>query len=209
MSETLLTRVPREELSDGARMAWDALNELTGTPTFVDVFAQAPELLDFAMVQFYQNIFFDGRVEEKYKQLSRLRLSMNHGFRTCNLQNLIGVGSIGYSQDQAIEQNTSYQVYNASKELSQTKRATEGYGNNGGEEFLSFLQTGESMVINNDNDWKTWFDNTSGKLLAIQNKDGSWNGHHCITSPVFCTATCLLTLSINNDIEELTAVGKK
>ena len=35
MSETLLTRVPREELSEGARMAWDALNELTGTPTFV------------------------------------------------------------------------------------------------------------------------------------------------------------------------------
>ncbi len=100
MSETLLTRVPREELSEGARMAWDALNELTGTPTFVDVFAQAPELLDFAMVQFYQNIFFDGRVGEKHKQLSRLRLSMNHGCRTCNLQNLIGVGSIGYSQEQ-------------------------------------------------------------------------------------------------------------
>jgi len=90
MSETLLNRVPREDLSEGARMAWDALNELTGTPTFVDVFANAPELLDFAMVQFYQNIFFDGRVSEKYKQ----------GCRTCNLQNLIGVGNIGYSQEQ-------------------------------------------------------------------------------------------------------------
>lgn len=100
MSETLLRRVPREELSDGARTAWDALNELTGTPTFVDVFANAPELLNFAMVQFYQNIFFEGRVSEKYKQLSRLRLSMNHGCRTCNLQNLIGVGNIGYSQEQ-------------------------------------------------------------------------------------------------------------
>ena len=46
MSDTLFTRVPREELSEGARMAWDALNELTGTPTFVDVFANAPELLE-------------------------------------------------------------------------------------------------------------------------------------------------------------------
>jgi len=81
-------------------MAWDALNELTGTPTFVDVFAKAPELLDFAMVEFYQKIFFDGRVAENYKQLSRLRLSMNHGCRTCNLQNLIGVADIGYSQEQ-------------------------------------------------------------------------------------------------------------
>ena len=59
MSETLLTRVPREQLSENARIAWDALNELTGTPTFVDVFAQAPELLEFAMVHFYQKIFFE------------------------------------------------------------------------------------------------------------------------------------------------------
>lgn len=100
MSETLLPRVPRDELSDGQRMAWDALNALTGTPTFVDVFANAPELLDFAMVQFYQKIFFDGRVGEKHKQLARLRLSMNHGCRTCNLQNLVGVANIGFSPEQ-------------------------------------------------------------------------------------------------------------
>jgi len=100
MSETLLTRVPRDELSEGARMAWDALNELTGTPTFVDVFAKAPELLDFAMVAFYQKLFFGGRVGEKHKQLARLRLSMNHGCRTCNLQNVVGVANVGYSQEQ-------------------------------------------------------------------------------------------------------------
>ena len=98
MSETLLTRVPRDELPEGARLAWDALNDLTGTPTFIEAFAKAPELLDFAMVQFYQNIFFNGRVGEKHKQLSRLRLSMNHGCRTCNLQNLSGVSGLGYSQ---------------------------------------------------------------------------------------------------------------
>ena len=51
------------------------------------------------MVQFYQNIFFNGRVGEKHKQLSRLRLSMNHGCRTCNLQNLSGVSELGYSQE--------------------------------------------------------------------------------------------------------------
>jgi alkylhydroperoxidase family enzyme len=100
MSNTLLPRVPREDLSEGQRMAWDALNELTGTPTFVDVFAKAPELLNFAMVDFYQKLFFDGRVAEKYKQLSRLRLSMGHGCRTCNLQNLTQVAGIGYSQTQ-------------------------------------------------------------------------------------------------------------
>jgi hypothetical protein len=79
----------------------------------------------------------------------------------------------------------------------------EGFGSNGGEEFLSYLQTGEGMIVSKDNDWKKWYDNISGRLLTIQNQDGSWNGHHCITSPVFCTATCLLVLSVNNDIEHL------
>ena len=100
MAETLLSRVPPDQMSDGARMAWNALNELTGEPTFVEVFAKAPELLNFAMVDFYQKIFFEGRVGEKHKQLARLRLSMNHGCRTCNLQNLAGVAGLGFSQEQ-------------------------------------------------------------------------------------------------------------
>lgn len=103
MANTMLPRVPREQLSEGAAMAWDALHELSGDATFVEVFAKAPELLNFAMVDFYQKLFFEGRVAEKYKQLSRLRLSMNHGCRTCNLQNVIGVGDLGYSQQQIDE----------------------------------------------------------------------------------------------------------
>ena len=84
----------------------------------------------------------------------------------------------------------------------------QGFGNNGGEEFLSYLQTGEGMIMGKDKEWKKWYDNMNGRLLKIQNQDGSWNGHHCITSPVFCTATCLLILSVNNDIEQLVAMGK-
>jgi hypothetical protein len=63
--------------------------------------------------------------------------------------------------------------------------------------------TGESLVIGGNNDWKSWYEKMSGRLVQIQNTDGSWNGHHCITSPVFCTATCLLILSIDKDIEFL------
>ena len=76
-----------------------------------------------------------------------------------------------------------------------------GFGNNGGEEFMSFLMTGESIMMQGGNDWQKWYDMMSGKLVNIQNGDGSWNGHHCITSPVFCTATCLLILSIHNDMQ--------
>ena len=93
--------------------------------------------------------------------------------------------------------------------MAQQDNVTSGFGNNGGEEFLSFLQTGESMIIGKDMDWKKWYDKTSGTLLGIQNRDGSWNGHHCITSPVFCTATSVLILTVNNDIDKLVAMGGK
>ncbi|MEL6535486.1 MAG: hypothetical protein AAFQ98_08745, partial [Bacteroidota bacterium] len=114
---------------------------------------------------------------------------------------------IGYDREEAMELNTAYQVYDQAKATAQDDGVMNGFGNNGGEEFLSFLQTGESLIINKDETWTDWYDNVSGKLVAIQNRDGSWNGHHCITSPVFCTATTLLTLAITNDVEKLVAQG--
>ncbi|WP_296384983.1 hypothetical protein [Winogradskyella sp.] len=116
---------------------------------------------------------------------------------------------IGVSENEAIGYTSSYNVYNASKVQAQQNDVMSGFGNNGGEEFLSFLQTGESMVVNDDDDWKTWYDDVSGRLMKIQNRDGSWSGHHCITSPVFCTATSLLILSIENDIENLKQTGEE
>lgn len=113
----------------------------------------------------------------------------------------------GYSPAEAEKMNTAYQVYNAAKTQAQAENVISGFGNNGGEEFLSFLQTGESLVIAKDNSWKNWYGQTTKRLVDIQNQDGSWNGHHCITSPVFCTATSLLILSVNNDIEHLLSQG--
>ncbi len=115
---------------------------------------------------------------------------------------------IGFDEDDALKYATAYEVYETAKVQAQREDVLEGFGNNGGEEFLSFLQTGESLVISKDQQWKQWYDNTSGRLLKIQNNDGSWNGHHCITSPVFCTATCLLILSVNNDVERLVRQGE-
>ncbi len=116
---------------------------------------------------------------------------------------------IGYGKAEAQKYSTSYNVYNSAKDVAQQDNVTSGFGNNGGEEFMSFLQTGESMIIGKDMDWKKWYDKVSGTLLGIQNNDGSWNGHHCITSPVFCTATSVLILTVNNDIDKLVAMGGK
>jgi alkylhydroperoxidase family enzyme len=100
MSETLFTRVPRDRIPPEWQPAWDMLNQLTGSATFVEVFAQAPELLEFVMAQFYTKIFFGGRVAERYKQLARLKLSLLHGCRTCNKQNVPGALGAGFTQAQ-------------------------------------------------------------------------------------------------------------
>jgi hypothetical protein len=109
----------------------------------------------------------------------------------------------GVSDEQAEVYEVADKVYNSAKVKAVQSDVMSGFGNNGGEEFLSFLQTGESMIVNKDDEWRKWYDNVGGKIISIQNSDGSWNGHHCITSPVFCTATCLMILSIENDIKNL------
>lgn len=114
---------------------------------------------------------------------------------------------IGFKPSESLDYATAYEVYESAKVQAQRDEVMDGFGSNGGEEFLSYLQTGEGMVISKDTQWTNWYDNISGRLLKIQNNDGSWNGHHCITSPVFCTATCLLILSVNNDIDQLTKLG--
>jgi hypothetical protein len=93
MSATLLSRIPRERLEPKWQPAWDQLNELTGSATFVEVFAQAPQALELVMNRFYMGLFFGGQVSQRYKQLARLKLSLLHGCRTCNRQNRATVRS--------------------------------------------------------------------------------------------------------------------
>jgi alkylhydroperoxidase family enzyme len=100
MSDTLMTRTPREKLAPAWQPAWDMLNGLTGSATFVEVFGQAPQLLEFVMNQFYMKLFFGGQVAQRYKQIARLRLSLLHGCQTCNRQNIPGALGAGFTQEQ-------------------------------------------------------------------------------------------------------------
>lgn len=69
-----------------------------------------------------------------------------------------------------------------------------GFGSNGGEEFLSYMNISESLVVQGGEAWKGWDAAMAGNLARIQNQDGSWSGHHCITGRNFCTAAALLVL---------------
>ncbi len=74
------------------------------------------------------------------------------------------------------------------------KRFVAGFGNNGGEEFLSYLNISEALAVKGGADWEAWDRSMADNLGRIQNADGSWSGHHCITGQVFCTAASLMTL---------------
>ena len=115
----------------------------------------------------------------------------------------------GLSVSESKNLSTAYKINQAAKDEAVKDEVMAGFGNNGGEEFLSFLMTGESMLMQGGDSFKKWYDMMSAKLVNIQNQDGSWNGHHCITSPVFCTATCLLILSIHNDMQFSLQLDKK
>jgi alkylhydroperoxidase family enzyme len=100
MPSTLLTCTPRDAMAPEWQPAWDALKGLTGDATFVEAFAQRPDLLNFVMNQFYMPLFFGGKVDNRYKQLARLRLSLKHGCQTCNRQNVPGALAAGFTQKQ-------------------------------------------------------------------------------------------------------------
>ena len=67
----------------------------------------------------------------------------------------------------------------------------EGFGNNGGEEYLSYMMTSEAIAQQGKDEWLKWKQSIEPKFKQSQNPNGSWSGHHCITSPVFCTAAIL------------------
>ena len=74
------------------------------------------------------------------------------------------------------------------------KSFVNGFGSNGGEEFLSYMNIGESLVLKGGEEWKKWDKSMTENLNRIQNDDGSWSGHHCITGRTFCSSTALLVL---------------
>ncbi len=89
-------------------------------------------------------------------------------------------------------------------------RYTAGFGNNGGEEFLSFMNLTESMHAQGGKEWTDWRAKMLTTVCSAQNADGSWAGHHCITGRTFCTSTALLTLLVekNADATRTTAAGE-
>lgn len=100
-----------------------------------------------------------------------------------------------------------YAMVNAQAARLDDERLLQGFGSNGGEEYLSYLLTSESLIISGSKEWPDWNKKMHQRLAKIQNPDGSWSGLHCITSPVFCTAAVIQCLTADRDAKILLAVA--
>ena len=74
----------------------------------------------------------------------------------------------------------------------------EGYGSIGGEEFFSYLNISDSLKRSGSKEWKDWYSKISEKILKLQNNDGTWAGHHCITGRCAVTSAAILNLTSDN-----------
>lgn len=86
MSNTPIKLQPFDKLPEHMQAAWQRSNDLRGETTFIEALGNTPELFDWYR-EFYERVFYGGRVAVNYKELARLRLSMVHGCRYCNLGN--------------------------------------------------------------------------------------------------------------------------
>ena len=80
---------------------------------------------------------------------------------------------------------------------------------NGGEEFLSYMNIGESLVVKGGDVWKSWDKSISQNLYRVQNNDGSWSGHHCITGRTFCPSAALVVLMVDRSPQPISEKMQK
>jgi len=74
-----------------------------------------------------------------------------------------------------------------------------GFGSMGGEEYFSYLNVSDSLRRVGGPAWQKWNGEIKAKLIQLQNADGTWAGHHCITGRVAVTSAALLTLTADRN----------
>src|SRR5262249_58860078 len=101
-----------------------------------------------------------------------------------------------YQSAQALEQlsrtaksreKNKTEIAAISAKLSDAK-FVEGFGSIGGEEFYSYLNISDSLKRTGGKEWSDWHSKITQKILKLQNTDGTWAGHHCITGRVAVTS---------------------
>lgn len=77
------------------------------------------------------------------------------------------------------------------------ERFVNGFGSMGGEEFFSYLNISDSLHRAGGEPWRQWNGKIKTQLVKLQNENGTWAGHHCITGRVAVTSAAILTLLVD------------
>ena len=110
-----------------------------------------------------------------------------------------------YQDAQALEQlsrteesrkKNAKEIAAINSKLSDSK-FVDGYGSIGGEEFFSYLNISDSLKRAGGDPWSKWHAGITQKILGLQNSDGTWAGHHCITGRVAMTSAAILNLTVD------------
>lgn len=106
-------------------------------------------------------------------------------------------GREGGAAAPAPAQEQARKVENAATEMvaKDDGRLIAGFGSVGGEEMLSYMMISDTLAEDGGTEWRAWETKIGTFLASAQNADGSWVGHHCITSEAFATAGGIVTLS--------------
>jgi hypothetical protein len=141
-----------------------------------------------------------GRLIEDAKREGKLKADSR-----VTVENLVAAG---LAEGKAADLEKSYAQNSFAVAKMAEDKVLDGFGNNGGEEFLSYMQKSEALLIGGGDGFEKWNGRMNERLQKVQNQDGSWSGHHCITSPVFCTAAVVLTLAADRDAQLLRETAK-
>lgn len=109
------------------------------------------------------------------------------------------------SRTEADRKKNAKQIGDMASNLS-NDRYVMGFGSFGGEEFFSYLNISDSLHRTGGAAWDKWNGEMKTKLVKLQNEDGSWAGHHCITGRVAVTSAAILTMLV--DRESISGVKK-
>jgi hypothetical protein len=112
------------------------------------------------------------------------------------------------SRTEKDRQKNATHIKEITKQLAEPRFVT-GFGSIGGEEFFSYLNISESLRRTGGPEWKKWSADMNAKLLKLQNEDGTWAGHHCITGRVAVTSAAILLLAANREPAPLMQTSMK
>ena len=103
------------------------------------------------------------------------------------------------SRTEADRKKNATTIHAIENELS-NPRFVAGFGSVGGEEFFSYLNISDSLHRVGGEPWHKWNQEMTAKLLTMQNEDGTWAGHHCITGRVAVTGAAILMLMVDREL---------